>query len=101
MSLDINLQAVRTVNVFYLNVPTCYKPIAEKVGILDYIWKPNELGISKAEQLISPLTIGLQLLESVPGHFGVAQETLDDFVECVRKYLAACEQNPDAEISAT
>lgn len=49
MSLDINLQAVRVVNVFYLNVPTCYKPIAEKVGILDYIWKPNELGISKAE----------------------------------------------------
>jgi hypothetical protein len=99
MSLDINLQAVRTVNVFYLNVPTCYKPIAEKVGIQTYIWKPEELGISKAEQLINPLRIGLQLLESVPGRVGVAQETLDDFVECVRKYLAACEQNPDAEIS--
>jgi hypothetical protein len=69
MSLDINLQAVRTINVFYLNVPTCYKPIAEKVGILDYIWKPSELGISKAEQLINPLTIILlSACESISPH---------------------------------
>lgn len=33
MSLDINLTAVRTVNVFELNIPHCYKPIVAKAGI--------------------------------------------------------------------
>jgi len=37
MPLDINLTAVRTVNVFELNIPHCYEPIAEKVGILKTI----------------------------------------------------------------
>ena len=102
MSLDINLTAVRTVNVLELNIPHCYKPIAAKAGIDQYIWRPFELGIHKAAQLIQPLQIGLRLLEVAPAQFETfPQEYFEQFVGQVRTYLEACKANPDAEVSAT
>ena len=102
MSVEINLMAVRTVNVFELNISHCYRPIAAKAGIDQYIWRPFELGINKAEQLIEPLQIGLTLLETVPAQFETfPRESFHQFVGQVRTYLEACKANPDAEVSAT
>ena len=81
MSLDIHLTAVRTVNVFELNIPHCYKPIATKARIDQCIWRPFELGINKAAQLIQPLEIGLRLLELAPAQFETfPQEYFEQFV---------------------
>jgi hypothetical protein len=98
MSLDVYMRAVREITIFHLNFPTRYKPIAERVGILDYIWDPYKLGISKAEQLIQPLEIGLGLLDAVADSF--AQDTIEGFTSYVSMYLEACQQNPDAAITA-
>lgn len=102
MSVDINLTAIRTVSVFELNISHCYRPIAAKAGIDQYIWRPFELGINKAGQLIEPLRIGLALLETVPAQFETfPREHFNHFVGQVRTYLEACKANPDAEVSAT
>jgi len=102
MSVDINLTAVRMVNVFELNISHYYRPIAANAGIDQYIWRPFELGINKAEQLIEPLQIGLTLLETVPAQFETFHgENFNQFVGQLRTYLEACKANPNAEVSAT
>jgi hypothetical protein len=103
MSLNVYLTAVRPTTVFEANVTHNLNRMAEEAGIYKHLWRPEEIGITKAEQLIEPLRVGLALLESEPkrfiafnpengwGHYG-------GFVDWVRKYLAACEADPDAEV---
>jgi hypothetical protein len=54
MSVDINLTAVRMVNVFELNISHYYRPIAANAGIDQYIWRPFELGITRLNNSSSP-----------------------------------------------
>ena len=80
--------------------------MAKEAGIYEACWRPEEIGITKASQLIEPLKAGLALLKSdeprfrafdSPNGWGLYQH----FVEFVRDYLAACEANPEGEISVS
>lgn len=77
--------------------------MADQAGIYKHLWRPEELGITKAKELIEPLKTGLDLLLSDPERFKEfnapngwgSYEGLCKFVE---NYLKACEQNPEATI---
>ena len=108
MSLDIRLNAVRTVNVevFNYNITHNLAPMAEQAGIYKYLWRPDELGITTAAQLIEPLRAGLTLLQGDRERFSEFNPDngwgdYDGLVRFVRNYLAACEQNPDALIEVS
>ena len=103
MSLDVYLEAVRPTEVYWANITHNLGRMAEAAGIYKHLWRPEEIGITTANQLIEPLTTGLALLESDPPRFRQYNAengwgTYEHFVPFVRKYLAACIENPDATI---
>ena len=106
MSLDITLRAVRPVDVFSSNITHNLNAMAEAVGIYRQIWRPEEIGIETAVELIEPLRAGLQLLKSDPDRFKKydarnAWGTYEKFLPWLEKYLEACVLNPDAVVSVS
>jgi hypothetical protein len=105
MSLDVTLTAVRPTTVYASNITHNLGRMAEAAGIYQHLWRPEEIGITTAEQLIEPLSVGLALLKSDPAHFKTFDAPngwglYEHFVPFVEKYLDACRENPDATVSA-
>ena len=103
MSLDVYLTAVRPTEVYWANITHNLNKMAMEAGIYEALWRPEELGITKAYQLIDPLWEGLELLKSDPERFEAFNApngwgTYPNLVDFVEKYLTACRENPDAEI---
>ena len=106
MSLDITLTAVRPTSVFDYNVTHNLNKMADAAGIYKHLWRPEELGIKKAEELIKPLEEGLSLLLSDPERFKKFNPPngwgdYDGLVKFVSEYLNACRENPDATIEVS
>jgi hypothetical protein len=105
VSLDVTLTAVRKTDVFTRNITHNLNTMADAAGIYKHLWRPDEIGITKAEQLIEPLRAGLALLKSDPDRFRKFDSPngwgiYDHFIPFVEEYLAACEANPDADVEA-
>ena len=104
MSLDVTLIATRKVSVFDANITHNLNKMAEEAGIYKHLWRPDKIDIKTAAELIEPLKAGLQKMKDNPEHFKQFDAengwgTYEDFVPWIEKYLAACEENPDAEVS--
>lgn len=94
------------VHVFEYNITHNLNTMAQKAGVYMQLWRPDEMGVSKAAQLIEPLKSGLKLLKSKPDEFKQYNPSngwgsYEGLVEFVEKYLQACEQYPDAEIDVS
>ena len=95
-----------TDRVFHANITHNLGKMANEAGIYQALWKPEEIGITHASQLIEPLKIGLSQLERFPDHFKQFNpengwgdyEGLADFV-C--EYLEACLKYPEARIEVS
>lgn len=71
-----------------------------------HLWRPEEVGVSTAAQLIEPLRDGLELLRAYPDRFKKLNPpngwgTYDGLVHFVEQYLKACEANPSATIEVS
>lgn len=92
--------------VFDANITHNLNRMADEAGIYQALWRPEEIGITKAAQLIAPLFAGLELLRADPPRF----EKLNPengwgdyrgFVVFVEKYLDACREYPEAIVRAS
>lgn len=106
MSLDVYLSAVRDTEIYSANITHNLNRMAKEAGIYEYLWRPDEIGVTKAEQLIEPLTVGLKTLKSDPVRFkqfnpGNGWGDYDALVGFVERYLSACSENPDASVSVS
>lgn len=75
--------------------------MASAAGIYMHLWRPDELKINKAVDLIEPLRKGLALLKSDPKEFKKFNAPngwglYENFVPFVENYLKACEEHPEA-----
>lgn len=80
--------------------------MAEAAGMYYHLWRPEEIGITKAAQLIDPLKCGIACLEATPEVFENLNPdngwgSYEELVKFCKDYLTACEQNPDADISVS
>ena len=103
MSLDVSLIAVARTNVFDYNITHNLTAMAEEAGIYKHLWRPEEIGIKKAEDLVVPLKEGLALLKSNPKRFKEFNPKngwgdYNSLVSFVEIYLEHCISWPDAEI---
>lgn len=104
MSLDVSLEAVRPTEVYSANITHNLGAMAREAGIYEHLWRPDEIGVTSASELIEPLTAGLALLTADPERFKAHNapngwgryEHLVLFVQC---YLEACKENPEATVS--
>ena len=106
MSLDFSLHEVQEVEVFDANITHNLAGMAEAAGIYKHLWRPEELGISRAAELIVPLAAGLALLEAEPERFRKFDAEngwgkYENFVPFVRDCLKACIDHPNATVSAS
>lgn len=103
MSLDFTLHRTRPVEIFGANITHNLNRMAEAAGIYQHLWRPDELGVQQAGELILPLTEGLERLKADPDHFRTFDAPngwgrYENFVRFVEKVLEACTENPDAEV---
>lgn len=103
MSLDVYLEVVQPTIVYEANITHNLGRMAEAAGIYKHLWRPEEIDITTAGQLIAPLTAGLARLEADPMQFKQYDAAngwglYEHFVPFVRKYLAACIENPNATV---
>ena len=108
MSLDIELcDPNNPYDVYtYFNITHNLTEMAAVAGLYKLIWRPEEIGIFTARQLIEPLSAGLRRLKDMPEFFSLFDSpnfygTYVDFVAFVGSYLEACKALPDAEIRAS
>ena len=110
MSLDVYLisnictHCNREDEVYSANITHNLNKMAAAAGIYEYLWRPEEVGATKAKQLIGPLSTGLDNLLSDPNTYTDKFSppngwgTYDQLVKFVKDYVLACERHPDAEI---
>ena len=104
MSLDVTLTAPRPTEVYWRNITHNLGKMAAEAGIYQHLWRPEEIGITHADQLIEPLTEGLARLKADPEHYSKFNAPngwglYEHFVPFVEDYLRACRENPDAEVT--
>lgn len=92
--------------VYSANITHNLNRMAEEAGIYYPLWRPEEIGVTIARQLIDPLEAGLQLLVSDPHRFEQYNPSngwgsYDGLVSFVHDYLAACKEYPEAEVYAS
>lgn len=88
------------------NITHNLNKMAEEACIYMWLWKPDELNVKTAEELIAPLTNGLKLLKARPEHFEKFNSSngwgmYEHFVPFVENYLEACKQYPHALVRAS
>ncbi len=106
MSLDVYLTAVKRTVVFERNITHNLAKMAVEAGIYKHLWRPEELNITKASELIEPLTVGLAFLKAEPKRFEALNPSngwgsYEGFWRFVESYLEACKEDPEAEISVS
>jgi hypothetical protein len=116
MSLDVELRmaevcphcggVVGSKLVYESNITHNLNRMAEAAEIYKHLWRPEEIGVTKARQLIEPLREGLRRLRYDPTFFKTFNASngwglYEHFVPWVAEYLAACEEFPEADVSAS
>lgn len=92
--------------VFSANITHNLGQMAGAAGIYHACWRPEEIGVTKAWQLIPLLTQGIANLQDEPEHHKKFNPKngwgdYDCFVAWVHQYLKACEKNPNAEVEVS
>lgn len=106
MSLDVYLTATRPTTVYSRNITHNLGAMAREAGIYEACWRPEEIGITKAAQLIEPLRKGIALMKADRARFEKHNAEngwglYEDFLPWLEDYLAACEANPDADVQVS
>ncbi len=106
MSLDIYLMELQLTEVFNVNITHNLARMAKEAGIYKHLWRPEELGIIQASQLVEPLKAGLELMERDPKRFKKFNPsngwgTYGGFITCIKHYIKKCGEFPNAKIEVS
>lgn len=97
---------IETNQVYSANITHNLNTMASEAGIYNYLWKPDEIQITKAKQLINPLREGLHKLKSEPERYKKFNPengwgSYEGLVKFVENYLNACYEYPDADVEVS
>jgi len=92
--------------VYDANITHNLGKMAVESGIYEALWRPEEIGKTKASEIVELLEKGLSALKARPEHFEKFNSPngwgiYEHFVPFVEKYLAACKQHPSAIIEVS
>ena len=106
MGLDVDLLELRMTSVYSGNITHNLGAMSEEAGIYSILWRPEEVGVTHAKHLIDPLQAAIIWMKAEPGRFKKHDAsngwgTYEQFIPWLEKYLAACIENPEAEIQVS
>lgn len=92
--------------VYSANITHNLNHMADEAMLYNCLWRPDEHGITHAEQLIPLLETGLALLQSDPERFEALNPSngwgsYHGLRQFVADYLVACKEYPSAEVSVS
>jgi hypothetical protein len=92
--------------VYSANITHNLGKMAREAGVYEVLWRPEEIGIRTAEQLVEPLTAGLDALKANPAHFKTLNPengwgSYEGLVAFIADYIDAARANPQAEVYAS
>lgn len=90
--------------VYEANITHNLSRMADEAGVYRALWRPKEIGVTRAAQLVESLRDGLATLNGDPERFRALNPSngwgdYEGLVRFVAGYLAACERWPQAEVS--
>ena len=96
----------KTEELYWANITHNLAGMADAASIYQHLWRPEELGITKAGDLIDPLTIGFEKLKANPDHYKTFNPKngwgdYNGFIDWVERYLQACKENPGGTIQVS
>lgn len=106
MSLDVTLRNEKGDEVYTDNITHNLNTMAKEAGIYMHLWRPDEILIAHAHQLIEPLTVACALLATEKSRFTPHNPAngwgaWDNLLLFCANYLQACKDNPDALVSVS
>ena len=119
MSLDVYLNRKRYLSydegktyteddeqVYWANITHNLGKMAGEAGIYEALWRPEEIGKTKASEIVELLEKGLSDLKARPEYFEKFNSPngwgmYEHFVPFVEKYLEACKEYPDAIVGVS
>lgn len=104
MGFDITLSRVQRTDVYSAGITYNIREMAKAAGLYEALFRPDEIGVTKAGALIKRLEDGLIDLQQNRTYY--KQFNPDNgwgsyvgFKNFVARYLEACRTYPDAEIA--
>ena len=108
MSLDISLEIEVTEykDVFSSNITHNLTDMAKEAGIYMHVWRPDEIGLCFAEDIVEPLESAIKEMKKEPERFRKHDApngwgTYSQFLPWLVELLEACKENPKAKISTS
>jgi hypothetical protein len=106
MSLDFYLMKTMPTSVFSGNCTHNLTEMAAAANLYKPLWHPEQLGYTKAHELIPALTRGLKDLVDHPAKYKAFDPvngwgSYDGFVKFTANVLDACVREPDADIQTS
>lgn len=112
MSLDVYLvdnlcpHCKRRDDIWEANITHNLTAMADEAGIYKLVWRPDEVGIKKAGELVEPLTKAIDEMEADPERFKKHNPpngwgSYSGFLHWVIQYRDACKRFPDADIEVS
>jgi hypothetical protein len=103
MSLDITLKKRGWEELYKANITHNLNKMAEEAGIYQALWHPDEIGITRAKQLILPLQQAIASMMMSADYYRKFDSpngwgTYDNFLPWLEKLLKACEEYPEARV---
>lgn len=88
------------------NITHNLNKMADEAGIYEACWRPEEIGATKAKDIIGKLALAVDLMKKEPERFKKFDSPngwgkYEHFLTWVESYLKACEENPDATIEVS
>lgn len=92
--------------VFWRNITHNLNRMADALHVYDHCWRPEEIGIVRAEQLIEPLRAALNEIRNKPEAYRKFEPsnkwgTVETMTKFLEEYLAACEKYPTAAVDVS
>ena len=105
MSLTLYFMETKPVEVHSQNITHNLGAMAEEAGLYYPLWRPEEIGITKASELIPYLESGIRAMEKDPEKFKIHNAkngwgSYDRFLPWLKKLLTACYEHPDSSVEA-
>jgi hypothetical protein len=101
----VTVETDETACAYTANITHNLNRMATAAGIYEHLWRPEEIGVTEARQLIAPLEEGVKRLRSNPEHFKTFNPpngwgTYESLIAFVDAYVLACKAFPSTEVSA-
>lgn len=99
----VTTEADANAEIYWGNITHNLGKMADAAGHYEPLWRPDEMAITKAKELIAPIEVGLEMLRADPEKYKALNPSngwgsYEGLVKFAAAYLQACKDYPEANV---